>query len=110
MMMRNRSASCTALDLMGGAVDVGPNDCVPSPSSVDAEEPVYDIRHSYVKSDSPTIVHQDTAHTLTPLSAELVTPDGTVLPAGVATYSFSLADSKASEMFRFAEDELLVSY
>ena len=40
--------------------------------SVAAEGPILDIRHDCVKSNSPTIVHQQKAFAAAPLSAEVM--------------------------------------
>ncbi|GJE86875.1 hypothetical protein PsYK624_029580 [Phanerochaete sordida] len=94
---RNRSNSCTALDqwfagdmdwravVHGGAVEC-------TESNLGAVAPILDIRHSCVKSESPTVVHQERPHSLTPQSAELVLPDDVVIPSEVASYHMSSAD------------------
>lgn len=64
----------------------------PTESNIGATEPILDIRHSCVKSESPTVVHQSRPHSLTPQSAEVVLPDDIVVPPELLSYHMAVAD------------------
>ncbi|KAI0685480.1 hypothetical protein BC835DRAFT_517718 [Cytidiella melzeri] len=76
-LVRHRSVSCSGLDWFKGelewnTVESGP--CLSRSGSYktsSAQDPVFDIRHSCVKTNSPTIVQQQQSYDITPLVAEV---------------------------------------
>lgn len=74
-----RSVSASALGRFSGRMewrDLVISGCVErTESNIGAMEPVLDIRHNCVKSESPTLVHQNRPYNITPMSAEVVVPN-----------------------------------
>lgn len=82
-LVRNRSASCPHFNVFPSKIewkDIVASGIVPhTESNIGAVAPILDIRHSCVKSESPTLVHQDEGEPVTPMSAEVIIPEGVVL-------------------------------